>query len=515
MSDGTVSNLCDRFLVAFGALHEQRVPALKAAMAEGYWLHIDATCDRGKGGLFVCLDGWRGWVLLAARIPSENGETLRPLVAKTVAMFGDPIATVRDLGDAGGKAVAPLRERGITDLLCHFHFLAAVGGKLFDKPYMRLRSRLRTLRVKGDLCGVLAELHRYRRTSGYAGRFGRGEVCKELISAVLWAVDDDGRKPPTYPFSLPLLDCVRRCQEAPDRARRWVPNPRSDVENAVIRYLNRLASSLRRDQAITNAVQQLEESWAPFCELRDVLRLSNSDLSLHQDSHVKQATLPDLELVLLHQIEDALTQHGIDLRKQQPTVGKRDSRFCPQSIIVDYLNRYGPQLVGHPALRDESGRALAVVDRTNNVAECFFSQAKQSLRRRVGRAVLGRDMEQQPAQVALVRNLLKPDYVRVLCGSLEDLPRALAEVYSALPETPQLVRSNRNTEVLSTLRSLLQYDQQSLRHLPSGPDLPPPPNSRLRHSSPLDNVDGAPSNNPQQLPARDPATSTQTASPAP
>jgi hypothetical protein len=123
LSDGSISNLCDRFLIYFEALHLARVPELRRAMKEGYPLHLDATCEYGKGGLFVCMDGWRGWVLMAARIPSEQEDYLRPWVEKTAALFGDPIATVRDMGEGVGKAVAPLRARGVPDFVCHYHFL--------------------------------------------------------------------------------------------------------------------------------------------------------------------------------------------------------------------------------------------------------------------------------------------------------------------------------------------------------------------------------------------------------
>ena len=36
-----------------------------------------------------------------------------------------------------------------------------------------------------------------------------------------------------------------------------------------------------------------------------------------------------------------------------------------------------------------------------------------------------------PPEAALVPNLARPDYVRLLCGSLEDLPAALAELDAA------------------------------------------------------------------------------------
>ena len=469
----TISNLCDRFLVAFEKLHEHRAPALRAAMEDGYWLHLDATCDLGRGGLFVCLDGWRGWVLLAARIPAENAEALLPLVEKVVEQYGDPIATVRDLGEAGAKAVEPLRKKGIPDLLCHFHFLAAVGKRLFDKPYSRLRNRVRASRVTTELRAILRELRRYREIDEYQGRFGPGKVREELLALVLWVLEDAGTKAPSYPFALPWLRFVRRCQTALEQADCWVPRPRTAPERAVIRLLDRLASKMTRDESISKALQQLEESWLPFCELRDVLRLTTCDLSLLEDSEVKQAGLPELELLRLRQMESALTRYGIDLREQLPTVGKKRSWDCPQSIIVDYIDRYSSGLVGHPAIRDEDGRVLAVVDRTNNVAERFFSAAKQCLRRRVGRALLGRDMELQPAQAALARNLLLPDYVRVLCGSLDNLPMALAKLNGRTTASTKIDRDNRWTDVLRSVRTLLkQHDHKPANTPPRPPSRP-------------------------------------------
>ena len=68
-----------------------------------------------------------------------------------------------------------------------------------------------------------------------------------------------------------------------------------------------------------------------------------------------------------------------------------------ERIILRYLERYGEGLCGHPVARDGEGRAVAVVDRTNNVIEQFFGEAKQGLRCRLGRAHLRRDMEDQPA----------------------------------------------------------------------------------------------------------------------
>ena len=93
-----------------------------------------------------------------------------------------------------------------------------------------------------------------------------------------------------------------------------------------------------------------------------------------------------------------------------------------QTLLADvsYLERYAEQLCGHPVVRDSAGRAQAFVERTNNAIEHFFAHAKRGLLRRLGRAHLGRDMEEQPAQAALVAKFRHPDYVHVVCGTLEN-----------------------------------------------------------------------------------------------
>ena len=76
----------------------------------------------------------------------------------------------------------------------------------------------------------------------------------------------------------------------------------------------------------------------------------------------------------------------------------------------------------------------------------FLSQAKRKLRRRLGRKHPGRDMQDEPAQVALTANLHDPDYVSIVCGTLDGLPRALAGLVRSGQSTarPALDRSAPN-----------------------------------------------------------------------
>jgi len=453
LSEGSISNLCDRFLVLLEALHLARVAPLRAALGDGYPLHIDATCEHGKGGLFVCMDGWRGWVLVAGRIPSEHEDHLRPLVEETTRLFGDPIAIVRDMGKGGAKAVAALREQGIPDLICHFHFLAAVGKKLFDQPYALLRRLLKVSKVRSDLRVLLRELRCYATSSPHEGRFGKGVVREDVLALVLWILEGDGAKDLLYPFALVHLTFLQRCQQALQRAACWIQGARTPPERRAIEQLATLVHRFDKDARFATAATALEKGWQACSELRDILQLSNAELP-RADVRAHQKALAPLEAKRLERIEAALRDYRVELDQR---IAVSQGSTSPDAVIVSYLDRYGERLFGHPTRRDEAGRIVAIVERTNNVPEHFFGHEKQRLRRRLGRANLGRDLEDQPAQAALAANLHHPDYVRVLCGSMEQLPTAFAELdEQALAKATPLTRSNRDSKLQHRIRTLLK-----------------------------------------------------------
>lgn len=449
LSAGTVSNLCNRFLLYLEALHLVRSPHLKAAIQEyGYPLHIDATSEHGKGGLFVCMDGFRNWVLCAGKIESESEENLKPFVEKTIELFGDPIGVVRDLGAPGKNAVAFLVQRGVPDFVCHYHFLGAIGRKLFDSPYALLRNLLKQSLIRTDLRQLLKEMKRHR---------GKAPGCirEDLLALLHWVIEGDGKKDAMYPFSLPHLEFFQRCQMAMQRADIWVPMPRNQAERRSLHHLEGLIQQLVKDKLFQEAVGGLEIGWQAFTQARNSLRLTDAELP-RGDKRYQQIELPVVEANRLEEIEKQVELYLSELRK---IVGNESLKkpSTPHGIILKYFNKYRNQLFGHPVIIDDNGTVIAVVQRTNNVDEHFFGNEKQRIRRRVGRAHLGRDLEDQPAQVALAANLRHPDYVRILCGSLEHLHNAFANLDEhALGDATSLVRSNRDTVLQKRVRILLQ-----------------------------------------------------------
>ena len=235
----------------------------------------------------------------------------------------------------------------------------------------------------------------------------------------------------------------------------WVPTPRSQAEYRALSHLAGLMRRLEKDKRFNDAVGRLKKGWQVFSEARDALRLTDAELP-RGDKRREKNTTPMQEEQRLKQIEKQVDGYLDGLRRR---VGNENLKkpTTPQGITLKYFNKYSGKLFGHPVVRDDNGSVIAVVERTNNTDEHFFGKEKQQLRRRVGRAHLGRDLEDQPAQAALVSNLRHPDYVQILCGSLDNLPNAFANLdEQELSEANPLVRSNRDTSLQNRVSTLLK-----------------------------------------------------------
>ena len=94
------------------------------------------------------------------------------------------------------------------------------------------------------------------------------------------------------------------------------------------------------------------------------------------------------------------------------------------------------------------------------MTEHFFAMSKQRLRRCLGRAHLGRDLQNQPAQAALAANLLHSNYVWIVCGTLDRLPQAKYAALDgqALRGTTHLQRNNKDAPCGSTSGLGLQFN---------------------------------------------------------
>jgi hypothetical protein len=311
-------------------------------------------------------------------------------------------------------AAKALRDRKIPDFICHYHFVADIGTDLLRRNHDRLKQFLK-------LAGVTKTLRDLLRTVKAAtwDVSERGSSCNPSAALVYWVLHGDGPKTPPFPYGLEHLDYYERIRSASEVANLWVTLPWPKELEKCVGKLEEIAKRLEEESGFKTTVRELLSAKRLFDEFREILRLEKDP------SQPRQPLLPEVEVDVRVSIEEQIDRFVEKLERRAPSRRQLYDK-SPCHIILDHIRRYRQHLFGHPVVRDETGQVIHVVDRTNNPLETFFSTNKQGLRRRTGRKHLTRDLEDLPPKAVLVENLRDPTYVRIVCGSLENLPDAFA-----------------------------------------------------------------------------------------
>jgi hypothetical protein len=443
-SGGEVSDLGKRFLDHLEALHQKRAPFLKAAMRKdgGYVLNIDATGEDGRGTTFVAYDSWHKWVLGAWKISTENADLISPCLDQVVANFGAPCAIMRDLGRAVTLAAQRLVEKLgqlVPILSCHQHFLKDVGKDLLTASYDQMRALIRQHKLRAQMRLLARELtrqlspklpalrkdveHWLRTANEHA--LPAGEAGLAAVRAMAqWPLDYTrachGWR---FPYGRPYLVFYHRCRVVRRAADAFLRSAADAPTRDALMQLARVLNPVFGDKAFCEVAVKLTRRAALFDDLRRALRLFPSP------AERKISRTPQHAAAHIQNIRKAVTHLEDTLRSRRPERGPAQDQRQSIDIVLDHLKRHGPSLWGHAIkLPKLAGGGIRLVERTNNLLEGFFRGIKHGERRRSGRKVLTFDFENLPASAALAINLTRSDYVEILCGSLDRLPHAFAEL---------------------------------------------------------------------------------------
>jgi hypothetical protein len=445
ISESEVSVLILRFVEHISALHMKKKDVISAALREdgGYPLHIDATGEDGRGTLFVTYAGWKHWVLGSWKIPTENEVDILPLLQETIQAFGAPVAIMRDLGRAMESASAELvktNDLSTRVLICHMHFLRDIGKDILNVDYNELKLSIHALKVLPKLRALVKTLNKESQMPTVKARLviqnmveqnkpeipvgNDGLIVVRLM--VQWILDyaSDGNNE-KFPFDRPYISFYNRCKEILNSANMVILQRSCDsrVLDALTK-LGRMLEDIVDNNHIQMCVGALVKETLVFDSLRDALRLDGNALF-----HSENPKANPSSAAVLADIQSSFEQFCTQTKARLNSGNVSSEEAKAIQIILKHVERHGNYLWGHTIfVPTESGGMYKCVDRTNNVLETFFHRMKHEERRRTGRKILTQDFEALPPKVALCANLHDPEYVKLVCGSIENLPDALSKL---------------------------------------------------------------------------------------
>ena len=441
--ESTVGDMIRQFVDLIRALHEYKVPVLRQALetAGGYVLHVDGTCEEGSQVQFACLTGPEPIVLWSAKIDSENALQIRGVLAEVDKRFGRPAAVIEDLSRPIRNAVKE-QWPDLKIFYCHQHFLADVGKDILGTAYNRLRAALRDGEIRPILRRFLKKVYQELGEDRQEARW----ICRHLADPDLrkkgrslkasaiaggiaeWILaagaEGSGKR---FPYDLPHLSLCLRLRSALEILDGWILpelKGRTPRGEKLLFRLRGILHTFLKSKKLARIVGQILEKNAIFLELRGELRLGDTRKRAGDTDEESTRAYRSREDV--REAEEALVRLREKLRREEPSGGS-PARSEASRIILKHLDDYWDGLFGHWLPIADAHRYLTV-ERTNNLAELFFREVKRFLRRTSGKKKLNREVDAFSDQMLLVFNLKTPKYVERVCGSLDQLPQAFAEL---------------------------------------------------------------------------------------
>lgn len=443
--------------------------------------HVDATGEEGSGTVLIIDAGWRGWVLGTRKISTECKEQIKPLLHETADQFEDPCVVVRDYGKGLIPAIEEfVHERNVKIIIlgCHTHFIKFVGKDLLTSEYSKLRQLIRNHNIRAGLKRIVREWSRELGENIFelktkieiwispdkAQPLPKGNLGLATVRAMTQSALDylENSKNQRFPFVMPHFEFYQRCTTLHKACEFYIDHPLTD--KPVLKALNRLFRVLYpvfSDSSFEQITQSLSYQFKLFTELRTALRLNPDDATKEVMPGVRE---PQRIAGELNDIKKALRKYKAELQRVRRRVTQDNQNAI--DTILKHLKEHEKNLWGHTMkIPKSAGGGIKIVGRTNNEIENFNGGLKRDERKRSGRKVLSKDFEDLPDGVPLIKNLKKPDYVKILCGSLDNLPDAIAKIDHTERAKKYTKKTQSINTKLSPTTSLPKSDRQFIRKI--------------------------------------------------
>jgi len=447
VSQSQIHELGIRFLKHITMIHYQSAPLLCELFKSGRVYHVDATCEAGRGMELTIKEGWTSIVLGAWKIPTENEEIIKQHLRGTVELFGEPTAFVSDLGNGMMAAIANvIKEMSLKSrqLVCHMHFLKAIGKSILEDTFQTLKSQFRKQKTLANLNRFVKETGSVIKPQAAAMRDfvtqwnksgtqlripGYLEGIAVLRALAQWVIsfskDSDGQG---FPFALSHVKLFDRCAAALGSLfRLFEKNCFHERAAKYARRLQRILQGSVENSEIHKSVQDLKSMASVFTRLREVLRLERTDIY----KQAKDKKAPD-ELEAIARLKEETSRFRSTLSESLETGSATGAQANATRIVLSYLDQYERYLFDHYVVTyDASGNIIfKLIERSNNIMEQSYRDQKHQIRRRTGAKNLGFVFEHLFPAAALMVNLDNPYYQQTV---LENKTRGgLSDIISSL-----------------------------------------------------------------------------------
>ncbi len=453
-----IGYLGKKFIIYLALAHKECQPKIKQLMAlrGGYILHLDGTCEGDSPHLMCALDSITDIVIDNVKLPSENSEQIILFLRQIKEIYGNPIATVRDMGRGITRAIKEVFP-GIADFICHYHFLKDIGNDLFGSEYAILRKALtknRTHRMlRKSLKGLKKEIDAdpilTECLNLYLQQQLKGKVTQKLPAAVAvytwihWILNAKSElNGYGFPFDRYYLVFYQRLKTVRNAFKILPVGVKKDSK---ISQLNNILVSVLNDQNLKKTVTTLQEKVKMFEQLREAMQIAlpEGKKGLNDDGN-------DADIKTI--------KEKVTTFRNSEEVKRAAARNVAYKNMLKQIDKYWDKLFADPItiINSKGERIIIQPQRTNNILERLFRCIKRAFRKRSGSKSLNRTLKALLSDTPLVQNLQNPEYIKILLNGKNSLEERFAQIDVKLVRKELKTINDQQEKMASIMKKVLQ-----------------------------------------------------------
>ncbi|MFH0898884.1 MAG: transposase [bacterium] len=449
-----IGYLGKKFICYLSLAHQQSQTQLKQWLHSqgGYILHLDGTCEGDSPHLMSALDGIKEIVLSNIKLPSENSDQIIPFLKKIKKTYGNPIALVHDMGKGILLAVSEVFP-GVKDFICHYHFLRDIGKDLFEGDHILIKNYIKKHHIRTALRMLAKKLkariycdHELRRILTDCEKKKKGSsTLPPAITAylfVLWILDFKTELGGYgFPFDRPHLVFFKRLLSV-DASLKSLSSSHKNAEE--ILKLKQILSVAMKDQTLTRVALLMAEKTEIFDELRAAMRIAlpGDKQGLNDDGN-------DIDM-------SSIKKKVVAFRQSEKIQALSKNHVCYKKMVKQ-IDVYWEKLFSDPIkVKTPMGTILIQPQRTNNLLERLFRGLKRGLRRRGGTCSLTKTLRALIADTPLVKNLNKPEYLKIILKGTKNLEERFVQIDAQLVRKEMKSSDDKIDRVPTSINNILR-----------------------------------------------------------
>lgn len=374
----------------------------------GYILHLDGSAESGDEITFTAKEGMTGFTIDSWIMPSEGREYIIPFLKSIREKYGKPLTVVRDMWEEIAVSVSEVFP-GISQQVCHYHFVRNLGDIIFKHRYEELRRLI--LKTK-----ILARILALKKIC----LDGISSHEKILIAEHYWVtlaieyVLYPRERKSDYPFVLPYLEVINRVIEILEMLKKIVMwNARHNIGVKVVLKFEEYLKKLTETIEIKVCYSKIKQIQGWFEEIRKVLRVSR------EFSEKEQNSLPTKVKELEPKFSDIIIKirdEGRKLGGEYIEISKKIFQNC-----YDHMDELFVEV------KDMNGLEIRII-RHNGIEELNHRWSRMHIRRRTGRSRTTLEMEKYGALLAVFSNIENEECIKNVFSDVKDFVKDMQDV---------------------------------------------------------------------------------------